>query len=86
MGIDITEPDDRYIYTQGGRKKEWFGILHKIKIFYERMEYMNILIWILMIVGGAVGIASTAYLVLAMPFVFGCKVYRKAKYHIGLFD
>ena len=47
---------------------------------------MNILIWILMIVGGTVGIASTAYLVLAIPVIFGWKVYRKAKYHIGLFD
>ena len=28
---------------------------------------MNILIWILMIVGGAAGMLSTAYLVLAMP-------------------
>ena len=32
---------------------------------------MNILIWILMIVGGAAGMLSTAYLVLAMPVIFG---------------
>ena len=38
---------------------------------------MNILIWILMIVGGAAGMLSTAYLVLAMPVIFGWKVYRK---------
>ena len=37
---------------------------------------MNILIWILMIVGGAAGMLSTAYLVLAMPVIFGWKVYR----------
>lgn len=42
---------------------------------------MNILIWILMIVGGAAGMLSTAYLVLAMPVIFGWKVYRKLKYH-----
>ena len=42
---------------------------------------MNILIWILMIVGGAAGMLSTAYLVLAMPVIFG-----KLKYHIGLYD
>lgn len=47
---------------------------------------MNILIWILMIVGGAAGMLSTAYLVLAMPVTFGGKVYRKLKYHIGLYD
>ena len=47
---------------------------------------MNILIWILMIVGGAAGMLSTAYLVLAMPVIFGWKVYRKLKYHIGLYD
>ena len=35
---------------------------------------MNILIWILMIVGGAAGMLSTAYLVLAMPVIFGWKV------------
>lgn len=29
---------------------------------------------------------STAYLVLAMPVIFGWKVYRKFKYHIGLYD
>ena len=46
---------------------------------------MNILIWILMIVGGAAGMLSTAYLVLAMPVIFGWKVYRKLKYHIGLY-
>lgn len=47
---------------------------------------MNILIWILMIVGGAAGMLSTAYLVLAMLVIFGWKVYRKLKYHIGLYD
>lgn len=47
---------------------------------------MNILIWILMIVGGAAGMLATAYLVLAMPVIFGWKVYRKFKYHIGLYD
>ena len=47
---------------------------------------MNILIWILMIGGGAAGMLSTAYLVLAMPVIFGWKVYRKLKYHIGLYE
>lgn len=47
---------------------------------------MDILIWILMIIGGAVGILSTVYLVLAMPIIFLWKVYRKVKYHIALCD
>lgn len=47
---------------------------------------MNILIWILMIIGGAAGIVSTVYLVLAMPVIFVWKVYRKVRYHIALTD
>lgn len=47
---------------------------------------MNILIYVLMIIGGAAGFLSTVYLVLAMPILFGWKVYRKVKYNIALFD
>lgn len=47
---------------------------------------MDILIWIMMIVGGAAGLLSTAYLVVAMPAVFIWKVYRKIKYRIALCD
>lgn len=47
---------------------------------------MNILIWILMIIGGAAGLVSTLYLVAAMPIIFGWKVYRSIKYRISLFD
>lgn len=47
---------------------------------------MDIIIWILMIIGGAAGILSTVYLVLAMPVIFLWKVYRKVRYHIALCD
>lgn len=47
---------------------------------------MNILIYALMIIGGAAGVLSTVYLVLAMPVLFGWKVYRKLRYNIALFD
>ena len=38
---------------------------------------MNILIWILMIVGGAAGMLATAYLVLAMPVIRGQKTEKE---------
>lgn len=47
---------------------------------------MDILIYALMIIGGVAGILSTVYLVLAMPILFGWKVYRKLRYNIALFD
>lgn len=47
---------------------------------------MDILIWILMIIGGAAGILSTVYLVLAMPIIFLWKVYRRVRYHIAICD
>lgn len=47
---------------------------------------MDILIWVLMVIGGVAGLASTVYLVLAMPIIFGWKVYRKVKFGISLND
>ncbi len=47
---------------------------------------MDIIIWIMMIVGGAAGALSTVYLVLAMPVILVWKVYRKVKYKIALCD
>lgn len=47
---------------------------------------MNIFVWILMIIGGAAGIMSTVYLVLAMPIIIIWKVCRKVRYHIALTD
>lgn len=47
---------------------------------------MNLVIGIMMIAGGVVGICSTLYLFLSMPVLIGWKLYRKAKFHISLFD
>ena len=47
---------------------------------------MQILIWVMMIVGGAAGLLSTAYLVLAMPINLVWKILRKVKYHIAICD
>ena len=41
---------------------------------------MQILIWVMMIVGGAAGLLSTAYLVLAMPIILVWKIFRKVKF------
>ena len=47
---------------------------------------MQILIWVMMIVGGAAGLLSTAYLVLAMPISLVWKIFRKVRYHIAICD
>ena len=47
---------------------------------------MKIIIWIMIILGGSVGILSTLYLTFAMPVIFVWKLYRKMKYHIGMYD
>lgn len=47
---------------------------------------MNIFYWILIILGGALGIAMNLYLFLSMPAVIGWKIYRKVKYKISIFD
>lgn len=47
---------------------------------------MQILIWVMMIVGVAAGLLSTAYLVLAMPIILVWKIFRKVKYHIAICD
>lgn len=47
---------------------------------------MDIVILLAALVGGLAGALSTFYLVVAMPVLFGWKVYRKIKYNISLFD
>lgn len=47
---------------------------------------MNILLYVLMAVGGTVGIAATLYLTVAIPVVLVWKLYRKIKHHNSLFD
>ncbi len=47
---------------------------------------MNILMWILIFIGGATGALSTLYLVVSLFAVIFYKIYRRIKYQISLFD
>ncbi|MDE6619156.1 MAG: hypothetical protein K2K74_01450 [Lachnospiraceae bacterium] len=47
---------------------------------------MNILMWILIFIGGATGALSTLYIVVSLFAVLFYKVYRKVKYHASLYD
>ena len=47
---------------------------------------MNVGLWILVIVGGLTGAASTLYLTLSIPVVLVYKIYRKVRFRISLFD
>ena len=47
---------------------------------------MSILYWIIIVVGGLLGVACTLYLFIGMPVVIGWKIYRKIKYKISIFD
>lgn len=51
----------------------------------RKEENMNILMWIIIIVGGGVGIISTLYMVLSIPAVLVWKVYRKIRYKKSLY-
>lgn len=41
---------------------------------------MNIVLLLLMIIGGSVGIFSTLYIVVSLPLTIIQKIYRKVKY------
>lgn len=47
---------------------------------------MNIFLWILVLIGGATGALSTLYIVVSLFAVIFYKIYRKAKYHVSLYD
>ena len=47
---------------------------------------MNILMWILIFVGGATGAVSTLYIIVSLFAVFIYKIYRKIVYHASLYD
>lgn len=47
---------------------------------------MNIFTWIMIIFGGIVGIFATVYLFFSIPVIVIWKIYRKVKFHIGLYD
>lgn len=47
---------------------------------------MNIGLWIIVIVGGAVGILSTLYCVISLIAVLAFKVYRKVVHKIPMYN
>lgn len=47
---------------------------------------MNIIVWIMIFIGGLTGILSCLYLVVAMPVLIVWKMYRRIRYHISLYD
>lgn len=47
---------------------------------------MSIGIWLMVIVGGAAGLFSTLYIVVAIFAVFFYKLYRKIRYHMSFYD
>lgn len=47
---------------------------------------MNILLWILVFIGGAVGALSTLYIVISLFAMIFYKLYRKFRHHIPLYD
>lgn len=47
---------------------------------------MNIVTWIMIIVGGLAGVLSCLYLMVGMPVLIVWKIYRKIRYHIAIYD
>lgn len=47
---------------------------------------MNILLWIVVIVGGGIGLFSCLYIVASLIGTICYKIYRKLKYHMSLYD
>lgn len=47
---------------------------------------MNIGMLLLMILGGAVGVFSTLYIVISLPVTIVQKIYRKVRYGIPLYN
>lgn len=52
----------------------------------KEMTDMSIGMWFMIIVGGAVGLFTILYLVVAIFAVLIFKIYRKVRYHISLYD
>lgn len=47
---------------------------------------MDILLWIVIIIGGGTGLFSCLYIVVSLLGTIGYKFYRKFKYHMSLYD
>lgn len=46
----------------------------------------DIIMWIIIIVGGLVGVISTLYMVLSIPVIIVWKIYRKIRFGYKLCD
>ncbi len=47
---------------------------------------MNILMWIVIVIGCLLGLVSSLYIVVSMIAMIGYKIYRKCKYNMSLYD
>ncbi|MBR1866566.1 MAG: hypothetical protein IJ801_08675 [Lachnospiraceae bacterium] len=47
---------------------------------------MDILLWIVIIVGGGTGLLSCLYIIVSLLGMIIYKVYRKIRYHASLYD
>lgn len=47
---------------------------------------MDILLWIVIIIGGGAGLLSCLYIVVSLFGTIIYKIYRKLKYHMSLYD
>lgn len=47
---------------------------------------MDILIWIVIIIGGGTGLLSSLYIIVSFFAMIGYKIFRKCKYHASLYD
>lgn len=47
---------------------------------------MNILIWLVIILGGLLGFVSSMYILVSLIGMIIYKIYRKCRYHVSLYD
>lgn len=47
---------------------------------------MNILIWLVIILGGLLGFVSSMYILVSLVGMIIYKIYRKCRYHVSLYD
>ena len=47
---------------------------------------MDILLWIVVIIGGGTGLLSCLYIIFSLFGMIGYKIYRKIRYHASLYD
>lgn len=47
---------------------------------------MNILMWIVIVIGCLLGLVSSLYIVFSMIGMIAYKIYRKFKYNMSLYD